>query len=127
MRFVRGWRDTGGDRHRDAHSVTGRRVQRRRTPRGGEQDGQPGDGDDRGERRPFELVPRLGEREPGAEIPPGFDMDGTITITSGPASYSARGVYQWSKEYRWNDTQDDDAFLYDCNDNLRSSWEDDLP
>lgn len=59
------------------------------------------------------------------DFPAGYVLSGTVTIQSGPgATDNPPSVLLWSTTNLWNNSADDDAFLYDCNGSLRNSFDD---
>ncbi|OAI43511.1 hypothetical protein AYO38_02590 [bacterium SCGC AG-212-C10] len=61
-------------------------------------------------------------------FPAGYQLNGSVQLQSGPNAISSPpGILLWTTGNIWNNTTDDDAFLYDCNDTLRSTFEDGKP
>ncbi len=59
------------------------------------------------------------------DFPAGYTLSGTVTIASGSAASSnPPGTLLWTTANVWNNTSDDDAFLYDCQGTLKSTFED---
>lgn len=59
------------------------------------------------------------------DFPAGYILNGSVILDSGPgASHNPPATLLWTTENIWNNSEDDDAFLYDCQGALRSAFED---
>jgi hypothetical protein len=59
------------------------------------------------------------------DFPAGYTLSGSVTIASASAATAnPPSVLLWTTQNVWNNSADDDAFLYDCQGVLRSTFED---
>lgn len=59
------------------------------------------------------------------DFPAGYFLNSSVVIESGPgATHAPPARLLWTNSNIWNNSSDDDAFLYDCTGALKSTFED---